>query len=145
MITCLRGERVGGREKNGGRGGEREGEMEEGLKHMHYNYMKGEGGYLSSEVLGTLGWVILGVSCNIATANVLDRHILDVEPNIVSRKGLWQRLVMHLHRLHLSCNLIGGKGHHHPRFQDTGLHTTHRNSSNTCNTRCTAEVANTQV
>ena len=38
---------------------------------------------LSVEGLGALGRVVLGVASNVATANFLDRDVLDVEANVV--------------------------------------------------------------
>ena len=61
--------------------------------------------HLGVEALGALGWIILAVRGNIATTDVLDRDVLDVESNVVSRDSLWERLVVHLHRLDLRTEL----------------------------------------
>jgi len=86
---------------------------------------------LSFEGLGHLGWVVLGVSANEATLDLLDGYVLDVEADVVSWLSLGKRLVVHLHRLDLSGDGAGGKGHDHTRLDDTGFNTTHWNRSNT--------------
>ena len=58
--------------------------------------------HLGSEFSGLLGRVVLGVGGDKATLELLDRHILDVEAHIVTWIGLWQGLMVHLHRLDFS-------------------------------------------
>ena len=43
---------------------------------------------LSVERVAALGWVVLGVTADIASSDFLDGHVLDVETNIVSRETL---------------------------------------------------------
>ena len=57
--------------------------------------------YLGMELFSTLGRVILAVSTDIATANVLDRDVFHIETNVVTRKSLSQGFVVHLNRLDL--------------------------------------------
>merc|ERR1719446_1499070 len=65
--------------------------------------------------------------------DVLDRHVLDVESNVVSGKCLSERLVVHLHGLDLSGQLDGGEGHEDSRLQDASLHSAHGHCSNSSN------------
>merc|ERR1711970_351081 len=51
---------------------------------------------LGVEVLRLLGWIVLGVGGNVATTDVLDRHVLHVETNVVTGAGLGEGLVVHL-------------------------------------------------
>ena len=87
--------------------------------------------YLGVEVVGSLWWVILAVASNKATADFLYRHILDVEAHVVSRDSFGQRLVVHLHRLHLSGQVYRSKSDNHAWLENASFHTTNRYSSNT--------------
>ena len=87
--------------------------------------------HLGSEVVGLHGGVVLAVSRHVATADLLDGHVLDVEADVVSGRGLGQRLVVHLHRLHLSGHVGGGEGNDHAGLQDAGLHAAHGHCSDT--------------
>jgi hypothetical protein len=78
---------------------------------------------LSGEVVGLTGGVVLGVTSDVATTDFLDGNVLDVEPNVVTRDGLLQGLVVHLNGLDLSCDVDGGEGDDHARLEDTGLNT----------------------
>ncbi len=86
---------------------------------------------LSGEVLAARGGLVLGVGGNVATLDVLDGDVLDVEAHVVSRGGLGEGLVVHLHGLDLSGEHHRGEGHHHARLDDASLHTAHGHSSNT--------------
>merc|ERR1719402_1394057 len=88
---------------------------------------------LSSEVLHTRGWLVLGIRGNISSLDVLHRHVLDVEPNVVSGGSLRKGLVVHLNRLNLSGQHVGGKSDNHARLDDASLHTTNWHCSNTSN------------
>merc|ERR1712003_213500 len=81
---------------------------------------------LSSEVGDSRSWLVLGVGGDVSSLDVLD-----VEANVVSGDSLWERLVVHLHRLDLSGQHVGGEGDHHAGLDDTGLNTTHGDCSNT--------------
>ncbi|KAF4524402.1 hypothetical protein B566_EDAN009318 [Ephemera danica] len=78
--------------------------------------------YLSGEVSSSLGWVVLRVSADVATAQLLDGHILDIEANIVSGHSLL---------LNFSGEVDRGEGDNHARFHHTSLHTAHGHRSNT--------------
>merc|ERR550519_2288662 len=88
---------------------------------------------LSSEVLHTRGWLVLRIRGNISSLNVLHRHVLDVEPYVVSGGSLGKGLMVHLNRLNLSGEHVGGEGDDHTGLDDTSLHTTHWHCSNTSN------------
>lgn len=87
--------------------------------------------YLGIEVVGSLRWVILAVASNVPTADFLNRHVLDVEAHIVSRDSFRQRLVVHLHGLHLSGQVYRSKSDNHAWLEKTSFHTTNGYSSNT--------------
>jgi len=86
---------------------------------------------LGSEVGAAGSWLVLGVGGDVSTLDVLDRDVLDVESNVVSGGGLWERLVVHLHGLDLSGQLHWSEGDDHTGLDDTGLDTTDGHCSNT--------------
>jgi len=85
---------------------------------------------LGVEGAGLLGWVVLGVGADGATADVLDGDVLHVETNVVSWDGLGQRLVVHLDGLDFSGDVLRGEGDDHAWLDDTSLHTSDGDSSN---------------
>ncbi|KAB0374921.1 hypothetical protein FD755_013413 [Muntiacus reevesi] len=89
--------------------------------------------HLSCEASSFHGWIIFAVTSHIATTDIFDRHVLDIEAHIVPRKGFTQCFMVHFYRLHFSCYIDWSKGDHHARFENTSLHTTHRDSTNTTN------------
>merc|ERR1711931_453775 len=86
---------------------------------------------LSSEVGDSRCWLVLGVGGDVSSLDVLDRDVLDVEANVVSGDSLWERLVVHLHRLDLSGQHVGGEGDDHTGLDNTSLNSTDWNCSNT--------------
>jgi hypothetical protein len=88
---------------------------------------------LGVERLGTLGGVGLGVTSNVATTNLLDGDVLDVEADVVTGKTLDELLVVHLDGLDFSGDTSGGKGDDHTGLDDTGLDTTDGHRANTTN------------
>ena len=88
---------------------------------------------LSSEVGDSRCWLVLGVGGDVSSLDVLDRDVLDVEANVVSGDSLWERLVVHLHRLDLSGQHVGGEGDDHTGLDDTSLNSTDWDCSNTSN------------
>jgi len=88
---------------------------------------------LGSEVLAAGSGLVLGVGGDVSTLDVLDGDVLDVESNVVSGGGLWERLVVHLHGLDLSGQLHWSEGDDHTGLDDTGLDTTDGHCSNTSN------------
>mmetsp|Transcript_22038 Transcript_22038/g.62821 ORF Transcript_22038/g.62821 Transcript_22038/m.62821 type:complete len:345 (-) Transcript_22038:137-1171(-) len=86
---------------------------------------------LSDEVLAAHGGVVLGVGGNVAPLELLDRHVLDVEANVVAGGSLGQRLVVHLNRLDLSRQVHRGERHNHAGFEDTGFDTSDGDGADT--------------
>ena len=66
---------------------------------------------LGVEGVGALGRVALGVTGNVATTNLLDGDVFDVEANVVSGKTFSKLLVMHLDGLDFSGDVGRGEGH----------------------------------
>ena len=81
---------------------------------------------LGVEGLGPLGRVVLGIARHVATANLLDRDVLDVEADVIAGKALGQLLVMHLDGLDFRRHTGGRKGHDHAGLDGSRLHPTHR-------------------
>merc|ERR1712132_17365 len=77
--------------------------------------------------------VVLGVGGDIATTDLLDGDVLDVEANVVAGHSLGHGLVVHLHRLDLSGDTVGGEGSDHAGLDLASLDTAHWNSSNATN------------
>ncbi len=88
---------------------------------------------LSVEGLSTLGGVVLGVTGNVATTDLLDGDVLDVEADVVTGNTLDKLLVVHLDGLDLSGDTSGGEGDDHTGLDDTGLDTTDGHRANTAN------------
>ena len=86
---------------------------------------------LSNKGRGLLGGVVLGISGDVATANVLGGDVLDVEADVVSGHTLGDGLVMHFHRLDFSGETSGGKDDGHTGLDDTGLDTADGDGTNT--------------
>uniref|UniRef100_A0A8C0RKN8 Uncharacterized protein n=1 Tax=Canis lupus familiaris TaxID=9615 RepID=A0A8C0RKN8_CANLF len=72
-------------------------------------------------------WFIFAVTSHVATTNIFDRYVLDIEAHIVPRKSLTQSFMVHFN------NIDWSKGDHHARLKNTSLHSTHRDSTNTTN------------
>ena len=88
---------------------------------------------LGVEGLGTLGGVLLGVTGNVTTADLLDGDVLDVETDVVTGNTLRKLLVVHLDGLDLGGDTSGGEGDDHTGLDDTSLDTTDGNRANTTN------------
>ena len=88
---------------------------------------------LGGEVGNTGGRLVLRVGGDVASLDVLDRHVLDVEANVVAGDGLRQGLVVHLDGLDLSGEVDRGEGDNHAGLDHTSLHTTHGHCSNASN------------
>lgn len=86
---------------------------------------------LSVERLGTVWGVVLAVTSNVATADILDRDVLHVETNVVTRVTLLELLVVHLDRLDFSGNHGGSEGNDHTGLEFTRLDTADRDRANT--------------
>uniref|UniRef100_A0AC11EPW3 Uncharacterized protein n=1 Tax=Ovis aries TaxID=9940 RepID=A0AC11EPW3_SHEEP len=77
--------------------------------------------HLSCEASSFHGWIIFAVTSHIATTDIFDRHVLDIEAHIVPRKGFTQCFMVHFYRLHFSCYIDWSKGDHHARFENTSI------------------------
>jgi hypothetical protein len=86
---------------------------------------------LSGEVSDAGGGLVLAVGRDVATLDVLDGDVLDVEADVVSGSGLGEGLVVHLHGLDLSGEVDGGEGDDHAGLDDAGLDTAHGDCSDT--------------
>lgn len=86
---------------------------------------------LGIERLGTLWRVVLGVASDVATTDLLDGDVLDVESDVVTRQALGELLVVHLDGLHLSGDTSWGEGNDHAGLDDAGLDTADRYGSDT--------------
>lgn len=89
--------------------------------------------HLSGEVSGSLGWVVLRVTSDVSTTQVLDGNVLNVETNIVSGDSLSQSFVVHFYGLDLSGESSWGEGNDHTGLQQTSFDTTDGYRSNTTN------------
>jgi hypothetical protein len=88
---------------------------------------------LGVEGLGTLGGVVLGVTGNVATTDLLDGDVLDVEADVVTGNTLDKLLVVHLDGLDFSGDTSGGEGNDHAGLDDTSLNTADGNRANAAN------------
>jgi len=88
---------------------------------------------LSGEVGDAGGGLVLAVGRDVASLDVLDGDVLDVEADVVSGSGLGEGLVVHLHRLDLSGEVDGGKGHNHAWLNDPCLHSANGNCPDASN------------
>jgi hypothetical protein len=86
---------------------------------------------LGVEGSGTHGGVVLGVTSNVTTADILDGDVLDVETNVVTGDTLGELLVVHLNGLDFSGHVGGSKGNDHAGLDDTSLDTADGNCANT--------------
>jgi len=64
---------------------------------------------LGGEVGNSASRLVLGIGSDISSLDVLDRHVLDVEANVVSGNSLGERLVVHLHDLTSVVSWLGAK------------------------------------
>merc|ERR1740123_1634979 len=88
---------------------------------------------LGGEVLDTAGWLVLGVGGDVATLDVLDGHVLDVEADVVAGDGLGQGLVVHLDGLDLGGEGDGGEGDDLAGLDHSSLNTTDGHCANATN------------
>merc|ERR1712117_797029 len=86
---------------------------------------------LGGEAGAGRGGLVLGVGGDVATLDVLDGDVLNVESNVVTRSSFRQGLVVHLHGLDFSAQCSGGKSDDHTGLDDASLHTTDGHCSNT--------------
>jgi len=88
---------------------------------------------LSVEADGLLGGVVLGVSNNVSSSNILDSDVLNVESDIVSGDGFLELSVMHFDSFALSGDTAGGEGDEHSGSDDSGFNSSDGDCSNSSN------------
>ena len=74
------------------------------------------------EVLAASRTLVLRVRRNVATPDVLDRDVADVEPDVVTRLRLRECLAVHLNSLVLRPDTARRKQDHRPGLQDAFQH-----------------------
>lgn len=77
--------------------------------------------------------VVLGVTSNVATTDVLDGNVLHVEADVVARNTLGKLLVVHLNGLDFSGDVGGSEGDNHAGLEDTSLDTADGDRADTAN------------
>ena len=88
---------------------------------------------LGDEHLGVSAWVVLGVGSDVASLDILDGEILDVEADVVTWESLLDLLVMHLDGLDLGGGVHGAEGDDHTGLDEASLDTADGHCSNTAN------------
>jgi len=86
---------------------------------------------LGQEGGGLLGGVVLRVGGDVPTTNILDRNVLDVETDVITRVTLLELLVVHLDGLDFGGHVRRGEVDQHAGLDDTSLDTANRNCANT--------------
>lgn len=86
---------------------------------------------LGVEAGSLLSRVLLGVGGNVATTDILDGNVLDVETNVVTGVTDLELLVVHLNGLHFGGDVGRSEGNDHTGLDGTSLDTADRHSSNT--------------
>ena len=86
---------------------------------------------LGGEAGGTSRGVVLGVTSDVATTDLLDGDVLHVEADVVTGDTLGKLLVVHLDGLDFSGDVGGSEGNDHTGLEDTSLDTADGHSSNT--------------
>jgi len=79
---------------------------------------------LSSEVSRLCRRIVLSITANITTTDILDGDVLDVETDVITGNSLSKLLVVHLDRLDLSSHRSRSEGDNLVGLEDTSLHTT---------------------
>jgi hypothetical protein len=80
---------------------------------------------------GTQRGVVLGVTGNVATTDLLDGDVLHVEADVVTGDTLGKLLVVHLDGLDFSGDVGGSEGNDHTGLDDTSLDTADGHCANT--------------
>jgi hypothetical protein len=86
---------------------------------------------LGGEVSGFDWWIVLGVSSNVTTTDVLDGNVLDVEADVVSGDGFWESGVVHFDGLNFSGEVSWGEGDDHTWLEDTSFDSSDWHCANT--------------
>ena len=88
---------------------------------------------LSVEGSGLLSGVVLGVGGDVATTDILDGDVLDVETDVVTGGTLLELFVVHLDGLDFSGHVGRSEGDDHAGLDDTSLNTTDGHRTDTAN------------
>merc|ERR1719464_1394294 len=88
---------------------------------------------LSKEMISFCWRILLSITGNHTTSNLLQGNIFDIESNIVSWSSLFHCLMMHFNRFNFCCQHSRSESNIHSWFDDTSLNTSDRHSSNTTN------------
>jgi hypothetical protein len=86
---------------------------------------------LGIEGSSLLGGIVFRVRGNVSTTDILNRDVLDVETDVVTRLAGLELLVVHFDRLDFSSNVAWGEGNDHAGLDDTSLDTTDGHRSDT--------------
>jgi len=79
---------------------------------------------LSSEVSSFLRRIILSITANVTTTDILDGNVLNVETDVITGNSLSKLLVVHFDRLNLSSDCARSEGNDLVGLEDTSLNTT---------------------
>jgi len=88
---------------------------------------------LSGEVFALSGGIVLGVTADVTTTDILDGDVLDVEADVVTRGGLLEGFVVHFDGLALSGDQVRSEGNDHAGLEDTSLDTADGHGTDTAN------------
>jgi hypothetical protein len=86
---------------------------------------------LSIEAGGRKRRIVLGVTANVTTLDVLNGNVLDVESDVVTREGGFHGFVVHFDGLDFGSHVDRGEGDDHTRLDRTSLNTADRDSADT--------------
>ena len=86
---------------------------------------------LGNEHFSVLAGVVLGVRADVASLDILDGQVLDVETNVVSGNSLIDHFVMHFDGLDFSGHCHGAEGDDHAGLEGTGLDSADWDSADT--------------
>lgn len=75
--------------------------------------------------------IVLGITADVTSVDILDGDVLDVETDVITRKSLGEGLVVHFDGLDFSGDTDGGEGDGHTGLHDTGLDSTDGDCTNT--------------
>lgn len=88
---------------------------------------------LGGERGSLLGGIVLGVTANVSTSDILDGDVLDVESDIVTWETSLELFVVHLDGLDFSGDGGGSEGDDHTGLDGTGFDSSDWHCSNTTN------------
>lgn len=86
---------------------------------------------LGGEVGSLLGGIVLGVRSDVATTDILDGDVLDVEADVVTGVALLELFVVHFDGLDFSGHTSRSEGDDHAGLDDTSFDTTDGDCANT--------------